>query len=225
MRVWHLYLYLGIECGSPGFCWLFPPKDDVIYCHLLYKASLRAVCKMCWLLHGPCRACECLQRQFVCQQPELRTPVSQNRQTLLHLSFFVVVVVCFQPYLAFLGFQRDPKNKLTLCEILKRVKMSQCDRPLHNSFLMLYNPGGVCSFGWDTKPVTFLLFVAVKEFKTAGKTAECTLAHTPELRNLKGMRGFPLAAGLGGLTRAKCRVRFVGWLGHWCWAGSPSAIF
>lgn len=186
---------------------------------------MRAVCKMCWLLHGPCRACKCLQRQFVCQQPELRTPVSQNRQTLLHLSFFVVVVVCFQPYLAFLGFQRDPKNKLTLCEILKRVKMSQCDRPLHNSFLMLYNPGGVCSFGWDTKPVTFLLFVAVKEFKTAGKTAECTLAHTPELRNLKGMRGFPLAAGLGGLTRAKCRVRFVGWLGHWCWAGSPSAIF
>lgn len=88
LRIWHPYLYLGVECGSPGFCWLFPLKDDVIYCHLLYKTSLRAVCKMCWLLRSPCRACECPQRQFMRQQPELRTPVSQNRQTLLHLSFF-----------------------------------------------------------------------------------------------------------------------------------------
>lgn len=76
--------------------------------------------------------------------------------------------------------------------------MSQCDRPLHNCFLMLYNPGGICSFGWDTKPVIFLLFVAAKEFKTAGKTAECTLAHTPEPESRRDERISPCCRAGGG---------------------------
>lgn len=50
-------------------------------------------------------------------------------------------------------------------------------------------------------------------------------AHTPKQSwNLGRMRGFPLAAGLGGLMGAKCRVHFVGWQGAWWWPTGTSVL-